>query len=54
MESQLVDDLVDGLTLGVECDSYEIEIHPGDRRNGGAVCLVVVRREQLARVDGPA
>jgi hypothetical protein len=53
VQAQPVDDLVDDLALGAECDSDEIEILRRNSGDSGAVWLVVVRREELARVDGP-
>jgi hypothetical protein len=51
VEAQTVDDLVDRLALGAEGDADEIEIFGGDVRDRGSVRLVVVRREELLRID---
>src|SRR5215510_9488672 len=51
VKAQTVNDLVEGLALRAYGDPHEIEIlggHAGDRR---PVRLVVVRREELLRVD---
>src|SRR5262249_17947058 len=46
------DDLVDRLALGAKRDPDEVELSRGDGRDGGAIRLVVTRREELGGVHG--
>jgi hypothetical protein len=52
MQPQSIDDLVDRHPLRAERDADEVELVCGDSRDGGAVRLVVIPREELIRVVG--
>jgi hypothetical protein len=50
--AELVDQFVDGLSVRMERDAGEVELGCGNRRDSGAVGLVVRRSEQVVREDG--
>ena len=52
MRAELVENLVDDLSLCVESEADEVELGGGDRGDGGAVRLVVRGCEEVVGEDG--